>query len=239
MGRKCKRKEVCEWEKASVSSWADLEVMSNLLRSGFYRSKGLCVVSLSMSANTLCIWTHCFESKHHLPHCLFHQALYFQQKNLLLFGFLKHYVLYTLIWTLGVQQRIKSPFCEDACDYREVSSAVPVSYNTSLLVCAECSRPVPALTGWVTTPWASLGAGTSAVFSSFSFLPAESFTCPFALKHFKIMLFSLRENWFHSLFGLVFIFWDLVHPSWHSNWRVCAVIKMEWDFYIIYTFRFN
>lgn len=80
MGRKCKRKEICEWEKASVSSLADSEVMSNLLRSLFYKSEDLCVVSLSMSANTFCVWAHCLQSKHHLQQCLFHQASYFQHK---------------------------------------------------------------------------------------------------------------------------------------------------------------
>lgn len=80
IGRKCKRKEVCEWEKVSVSSLADLEVMSNLLRSRVYKSEGLCVVSWSMCANTFCVWTHCLESKRHLQHCLFHQTPHFQQK---------------------------------------------------------------------------------------------------------------------------------------------------------------
>ena len=57
MERKCKRKEVCEWEKASVSSLT--EVVSNLLWSCFPKSEDLHVVrhriSLSMSANVFCI----------------------------------------------------------------------------------------------------------------------------------------------------------------------------------------
>lgn len=169
MGRKCKRKEVCEWEKASVSSLADLEVMSNLWGLVSTRVK-IYVWYLWVCLQIPSVFEHIALNLSTIYNTVFSTSPILPTKNLLLFSFLKHCVLYTLIYTLGVQQRIKSPFYEDACDYREVSSApVPVSYTTSLLLCAGCSGPVPALTGWVTTPWASLGAGTSAVFSSFSF----------------------------------------------------------------------
>lgn len=49
MERKCKRKEVCGSEKASVSSLADLETVSSLLRSCFPQSEDLHIVRHTIS----------------------------------------------------------------------------------------------------------------------------------------------------------------------------------------------
>lgn len=134
-----------------------------------------------------------------------------------------------------MQQRIKSPFYEDACDYRGVSSApVPVSSNTPLLLWAECSRPVPALTAWVTTPWEQEQVLCSHPF--LSYLRVSHAHLHFNIS--KLHCFPLEKTGRVSFSFWVGFYFLRLGTAKLAKWRVCAVIKMEWDFYIIYTFRF-
>lgn len=159
------------------------------------------------------------------------------KKNLLLFVFLKHNVLYTLIQTLGVQQRIKSPFYEDACDYREVSSAAVAVSHKPLLVWAQCSRPVLlSLAGWQhpEPPWEQEPELCS--HPLLSYLRLSHAPLHFSIS--KLHCFPLEKTGRVSFSFWVGFYFLRLGTAALAKWRVCAVIKMEWDFYIIYTFRF-